>query len=58
MCAFFCLLSDVSQGELSAHVLLSDAAWFDLIPYVVTLFKIFFSLFFIPQNGTEKSDFL
>lgn len=41
MCTFSCLLCDELQEELSAHVLLSDAAWFDLIPYAVTLFKIF-----------------
>lgn len=39
MYTFSCLLCDESQEELSAHML-SNAAWFDLIPYVVTLFKL------------------
>lgn len=48
MCTFSCLLCHESQEELSAHML-SDAAWFDLIPYVVTLFKIllYYSIFIL-----------
>lgn len=53
MCTFSCLLCVESQEELSARLLLSDAAWFDLIPYVVTFFKVSQVFLYTPEWHSE-----